>query len=310
MEYRTLHSAGRGALTVSAIGLGCNNFGRRCDAEETRAVIDAALDAGVTLLDTADSYGIEAGSSERYIGQTLGPRRKDVVIASKFGLSGGAAPAYARACAEASLARLGTDYIDLYQIHKPDPATPIVETLGALNDLVTEGKVRFIGCSNFSGAQLTEAIAIARREGYPSFVTAQNQYSLIHRDIEPDLMPVCEAHGVGILPFYPLASGLLTGKYKRGQVPAADMRLAEDTPRAKRARAAADFDLLEALEAFARERGRSLLELAMSWTVARPAIVSVISGARTPDQVRQNVAAAGWALTDAEIEQVDRLSSR
>lgn len=295
-------------MTVSAVGLGCNNFGRRCDAAETRAVVEAALDAGVTLFDTADSYGIEPGTSEEYLGRALGARRKDAVIATKFGFSGGAAPAHVLASAEASLKRLGTDHIDLYQLHRPDPATPIADTLQALDDLVRQGKVRFVGCSNFSGAQLSEALSMARDHGLASFVTAQNQYSLVNRAIERDLVPVCAERNVGILPFYPLANGLLTGKYRRDEPPPADTRLAEDSARARRARSAADFDLLERLEAFAGDRGRSLLDLAMSWTAARPAVASVISGARTPDQVRQNVAAAAWALSDADMAEIDRLT--
>ena len=307
MEHRTLTSLDGHQLTVSAVGLGCNNFGRRCDAAETRAVVETALDAGVTLLDTADSYGLEPGTSETYIGRALGVRRKDAIIATKFGFAGGAAPAHVVASAETSLKRLRTDHIDLYQLHRPDPATPIADTLGALDELVRQGKVRFIGCSNLSGAQLTEALTIARDNGLASFVTAQNQYSLLNRHIEGDLVPVCVDHGVGILPFYPLASGLLTGKYVRGAPPPPGTRLGEDTSRARRARDAADFDLLERLTAFALARGRTLLELAMSWTAARPAVVSVISGARTPDQVRQNVAAASWSLTEDDLAEIDRL---
>lgn len=308
MEYRTLTAPGGVALTVSAVGLGCNNFGRRCDAEETRAVVAAALDAGVTLFDTSDSYGDPRGKSEEYLGKALGTRRKDVVIASKFGWAGGASPAHIAASVEASLKRLGTDCIDLYQLHKPDPATPMEDTLAALDGLVRQGKVRFIGCSNLSGQQLRDALAISSERNIAPFVTAQNQYNLLRREIEADLTPVCVGHGIGILPFYPLASGLLTGKYRRGETPSADWRLGEDTPQAKRARTEVNLDTVERLRGFAEARGHTLLELAMSWLAGQPAVASVISGARRPEQVGDNAKAAGWKLSEAEIEEIDRLT--
>lgn len=308
MENRTFTAPGGAALTVSAVGLGCNNFGRRCDAGETRAVVAAALDAGVTLFDTSDSYGDPRGSSEEYLGRALGARREDVVIASKFGWAGGASPAHIAASVEASLKRLGTDRIDLYQLHKPDPATPMEDTLAALDGLVRQGKVRFIGCSNLSGQQLQDALAISSESNIAPFVTAQNQYSLIKREIEADLTPVCVEHGIGILPFYPLASGLLTGKYRRGETPSENWRLGENTPQAKRTRTDANLDAVERLHGFAEARGRPLLELAMSWLAGRPAVASVISGARTPEQVRENAGAAGWKLSEAELEEIDRLT--
>ncbi len=281
METRPL---GRSKLAASRVGLGCNNFGMKLGVEETRRVIDAALDAGVTFLDTADMYG--GTKSEEFIGAALAGRRTRAVIATKFG---GLAMmskngerwgtrAYVRKCVEASLARLRTDVIDLYQMHFPDPKTPIEETLAALGELVSEGKVRAIGCSNFTGAMLDAADAAARASGGPRFETAQNEWSLLVRKAEADVIPACEKHGVSQLPYFPLASGMLTGKYRRGEPLPAGTRLAS-SDYFKAVRSEENFDKVETLRAFAAERGRSLLELAVSWLASQPSVGSVIAGA-------------------------------
>jgi aryl-alcohol dehydrogenase-like predicted oxidoreductase len=294
-----------GSLETSIVGLGCNNFGKRLDAERTAAVVRAALDAGITFFDTADVYG--GTRSEEFLGRALAGRRDQVVIATKFGMQlddqrGGARPEYVRQAAEASLRRLGTDYIDLYQLHVPDPDTPIAETLGALNELVRAGKVREIGCSNFSVDQLREAQGAARA-GAARFVSVQNEYSLLHRDPERDVLPECERLGLGFLPYFPLASGLLTGKYRRGQPPPQGSRLASG--RGAEQLTDQNLMLVEALNDFATSGGDTLLELAISWLLARPVVASVIAGATSPAQVRANVGAAGWRLTEAELAEVD-----
>lgn len=301
MESRSVGGAESDALAVSVVGLGCNNFGRRLDERDSRAVIHAALDAGITLFDTAESYG--GGRSESYIGKALGARRRDIAIATKFGWSGARPRDVARAV-EGSLKRLRTDVIDLYQLHRPDPSTPVADTLEALDALVAQGKVRFVGCSNFSGDQIAEARAVSDGRGWCAFVTAQNRYSLLDRAAERDVAPACAAAEMGILPYYPLASGLLTGKYRRGG----------SWPRGTRLSAAAvsdaEWQAVERLRLFAEADGRSLLELAVSWLAARPGVLSVIAGATSPGQVAQNAGAAGWRLTPAELAAIDRLAGR
>ncbi|MCB1644598.1 MAG: aldo/keto reductase [Pseudomonadales bacterium] len=314
MEYRKLGSTG---LKVSIAGIGCNNFGRRCDAAATAAVVDAALDAGINFFDTADIYG-PRGMSEEYLGKALkGKDRSSVIIASKFAnpmgegdLMKGASRRYIMNAAEASLKRLNTDYIDLYQQHVPDAETPVEETLRALDDLVRDGKVRYIGNSNFNGAQLVDADWTARHHGLNRFVTAQNLYSLLDRRIENDVLPVCEQFGIGMLPYFPLASGLLTGKYRRGADAPEGTRLAAWGERGKAALSDNNFDVVEALTVFAEERGHTLLELAMSWLASKPVISSVIAGATSPGQVAQNAAAVGWRLTEEEMTEVNRITAR
>jgi len=298
-----------GGLSVSAVGLGCNNFGRRVDLDGTRAVVDAALDAGVTFFDTADVYG-NAGGSETLLGEVLKGRRDQVVLATKFGMDMGddgpsvrprGSRAYIREAIEASLRRLQTDVIDLYQYHRPDGETPIEETLGALDELVKAGKVRYIGCSNFSAAELDEAAAAAREIGLTSFVSLQNEYSLLKREIEADVIPRCEQLGVGVLPYFPLANGLLTGKYRRGEQAPEGTRLAD------RPQIADDetFDRLEAAERFARERGIELLDVAIAGLAAQPMVASVIAGATKPEQVRANAGAMRWSPSDEDLRELD-----
>ncbi len=313
MEYRNL---GKSGLKVSAVGLGCNNFGLKCDAEQTRAVVQRALDEGVTLFDTADIYG-NRGGSEEMLGKALGKRRREVIVASKFGmLMGdgghlhGASRRYIMAAAEDSLRRLNTDYIDLYQLHTPDPETPQEETLEALTDLVHAGKVRYLGCSNFAAWQLAEALGISRARGIAAYISAQNEYNLLERQIERELIPACRHFGVGILPFFPLASGFLTGKYRRGAQPPKGTRMALMERIAARTLTAPNFDLLEKFEHLARERGHTLLELAVGWLVSEPQNSSVICGATSPEQVSENVKAGAWKLSAEERDAVDKLTRR
>ena len=301
MEYRRL-----GSLNVSLVGIGCNNFGWRTDAAGTAAVVDAALDAGINFFDTADCYG--AGQSEEFLGAALNNRRNKAIIATKFGMKmgegkEGARPEYVREALDASLQRLQADTIDLYQIHLPDPKTPIAETMQALNDAVKAGKVREIGCSNFSVEQMRAAAQATRGPQY--FVSLQNEYSLLHREPETDVLPECVRTGVGFLPYFPLANGLLTGKYRQGQ-PFPDSSRAKDSFGPK-VFTAANLERAEALTAFARSRHHSLLELAFSWLAARPQVCSVIAGAKTPEQVRANSAAASWKLTAADLAELDRI---
>ena len=302
-----------GQLAVSVVGLGCNNFGGRIDLAATQAVVDAALDEGINFFDTADIYG--GTKSEELLGQVLAGRRDDVIVATKFGmgdgttLPAGASAASVVAAAEGSLRRLGMDHIDLYQLHLPDDRTPIDETLEAMDRLVRDGKVREIGCSNFDGARLDEATASAAKQGTARFESVQNELSLLRRRGEADLVAACERLGLAILPYFPLASGMLTGKYQRGEEPPAGTRLAGmDGERRERALSAKRFDTVEALDAFAKERGHTLLELAMSWLVGVPHLASVIAGATKPEQVRANVAAIGWSLTDDDRGRVDELT--
>jgi aryl-alcohol dehydrogenase-like predicted oxidoreductase len=304
-----------GSLEVSLVGLGCNNFGRRCDADGTRAVVDAALDAGITLFDTADTYGGD-GASERLLARALGPRRGEVVLATKFGMEldeqrRGAHPDYVASACEASLRRLDTDVIDLYQLHRPDDDVPIAETLGALDELVRSGKVREIGHSNLSAAQADEAATEAAANGTVRFVSAQDHWSLLERDAEGGILQAVERHGLAVLPYYPLASGLLTGKYTQGAEVDPTWRLAA-LPEERRARQLDEGRVAtaRALEAFAVERGHTLLELAVSWLACQAPVASVIAGATRPEQVRANAAAAGWRLTPAELAEVDTITAR
>ena len=291
---------GDGGPEVSVVGLGTNNFGRRCDYEQTLAVIDAALDEGVTLFDTADIYG--QGMSEEYIGRALKGRRDRVLIATKFGKPMDERPEerrgnpdYIRWAVEGSLRRLRTDVIDVYQLHEPDPVTPIEETLGALNDLVHDGKVRWIGSSNFSAEQVEAAEEVARGAGFHRFISVQNEYSLVEREAEDEILGTCERLGIGFLPYFPLASGLLTGKYTRGEE-ATDGRLAgREIPDEQ-------WDRAEALQRYADERGISLLDVAVGGLLAMPAVTSVIAGATKPEQVRANVAAGAWEPGPEEVE--------
>jgi aryl-alcohol dehydrogenase-like predicted oxidoreductase len=300
-----------GSLEVSAVGLGCNNFGWRVDYESTAAVIQAALDAGITFFDTADIYG--ATRSEEFIGRALGARRDEVVLATKFGMAvddhrRGARPEYVKQAAEDSLRRLRTDRIDLYQLHQPDPSVPIQDTLGALNDLVRAGKVREIGCSNFSVEQLREAEA-AVRPGAAHFVSVQNEYNLLHREPERDVIPECRRLGMPFLPFFPLAGGLLTGKYRQGQPLPEGSRLAAVERFAKTA-TERNLAIVESLLQFATVRGYTLLDLAMSWLATRPTVASVIAGATSPKQVKLNAAAVNSRLTAEDLTEVDAILSR
>ena len=311
MRYRPLGSSG---LIVSVAGLGCNNFGRRLDTAATRAVVDAAFDSGVTLLDTADTYG-PAGRSEEILGEVLAGRRDEVVLATKFGhqgadmgygLAAGAkgGRAYIRRAVEGSLRRLRTDYIDLYQLHTPDPHTPVEETLSALGELVAEGKIRYIGHSNFAGWQIAEAAAVARELGTAPFVSAQNHWSLLERDAEAEVVPACEHFQLGVLPYFPLANGLLTGKVRRGQGPAEGTRLHGRDDYITESK----LDKVEGLALWAEQHGRSLLELAIGALAAQPGCSSVIAGATSPDQVRANAAASEWVPEPDELAEIDKIA--
>jgi aryl-alcohol dehydrogenase-like predicted oxidoreductase len=301
-----------GNLEVSVAGLGCNNFGMRIDEAAAKRVVDAALDVGVNHFDTADIYG--GGASEEFLGRSLGARRSDAVITTKVGMRvpegehGGSEPYITTHCEE-SLARLGTDYIDLYLLHQPDADTPIAETLSTFAKLVAAGKVREVGCSNFTGAQLEEAERVAADLGVPRFVNAQNDFSLLNRSVEDDLLPVCERLGVVLMPYFPLASGMLTGKYRRGEEHPEGSRLAAWGDRAGMFTSDEKFDVVEALAEYAEAHGHSLLELALSWLACTPAVGSVIAGATSPEQVRANAAATtAWALTEAERSEIDALA--
>jgi aryl-alcohol dehydrogenase-like predicted oxidoreductase len=311
MEIRNLGSSG---LRVSLVGLGCNNFGGRLDVEATRAVVHKAFDLGITLFDTADIYGNRGGSEEQ-LGQVLGAKRRDIVLASKFGLPmddaetlKGGSRHYIMRAVEDSLRRLRTDWIDLYQLHRPDPRTPIEETLRALDDLVRQGKVRYVGCSNLPAWQVVEAEWTAKHHGLDAFVSCQDQYSLLVRDIERDLMPAMRQYGLGLLPFFPLASGLLTGKYERGAPLPAGARLTETPRYAERYLTETNWAIVEQLREFCRARGRSMLELAFSWLAAQPTVASVIAGATRPEQLEQNVRAVDWALGPEDMAEIDRIT--
>lgn len=300
---------------VSVVGLGCNNFGA-LDLERSRAVVHRALDAGITLFDTADVYGNRGGSEEQ-LGEILGPRRKDIVLATKFGMpmddageKAGASRAYIAQACEASLKRLKTDWIDLYQLHRPDPKTPLEETLDALNTLVKQGKVRQIGCSNMSAWQVAETSWLARTKGLTAFATAQDEYSLIVRDVERELAPALTHYGMGLLPYFPLASGLLTGKYKKGEAIPENTRFARMGRFGERYMTEQNWTIIGELEAFASEHGHTLLEVAFSWLIAQPFLTSVIAGATRPEQIDANVGAAQWAMTPDEVKAVHKITRK
>lgn len=296
-----------GSLDVSLVGMGCNNFGWRIDAQATSRVVDAAIDAGINFFDTADVYG--TGKSEEFLGRALGERRKKVLIATKFGLKfdekrHGAKPEYVKQAVEDSLGRLGTDYIDLYQLHTPDATTHIADTLGALDDLVKAGKVREIGCSNFTAEQLREAEG-AVKPGAPRFVSVQNHYSLMHREPEKGVLEECTRAGIAFIPYFPLSSGLLTGKYRRGQ----------PLPEGSRGRdgwgpkffTEENIAKAEALADFATSRGHTLLDLSMSWLTSRPAVATIIAGAKTPEQARSNAASVAWRMTEKDLAAIEEI---
>jgi len=312
MRYRRLGDCG---LMVSAVGLGCNNFGRKLDAAETAAVVHAALDVGVTLFDTADIYGDPRGTSEMFVGDALKGVRDDVVVATKFGMDMGTtdwdargARRYIMRAVEDSLRRLHTDHIDLYQYHAPDGVTPVEETLRALDDLVRQGKVRYIGSSKFTGWQVIDADWTARTHGLPRFVSTQEHYNWLHRGPEKELLPACEHAGVGLLPFFPLESGLLTGVYRRNQAPPPGTRLAGDRYKGWLGRA--DWDTLEALEAFAADSGVTLLDIAIGGLAAQSPVASVIAGATTPDQVRANVRAGQWSPSPEQLARLREITQK
>jgi aryl-alcohol dehydrogenase-like predicted oxidoreductase len=306
MEIRNV---GKSGLRVSLVGLGCNNFGGRLDRAATRLVVDRALDAGITLFDTADVYG-NAGGSETLLGRALGSRRGDVIIATKFGgdMRGANGPdwgsrgsrRYIRIAVEASLRRLGTDWIDLYQLHTPDPNTPIEETLAALSEIVAEGKVRYLGSSNLAGWQVVDADWTARTGGYEGFISAQNEYSWLDRSAESELVPALEHTGQSLLPYFPLARGLLTGKYRRGEAAPGGSRLAKQEDFL----ASANFDVIEGIGKFAADRGISMLQVAIGGLAAMPTVGSVIAGATSPEQVAQNVAAGLWTPDGSDLEEL------
>ena len=309
MKTRRLGTSG---LKVSEVGLGCNNFGMRIDQDQTQAVVDAAIEAGITLFDTADIYG--GTQSEVLLGKALGTRRHEVVLATKFGnqigknaLRRGGSRRWIMAAVEDSLRRLGTDYIDLYQHHQPDADTPVDETLRALDDLVTQGKVRYLGNSNYTGWQIADADWTAA--GQSRFVSAQNLYSLLERKSVFEVLPACEHFGLGFLPFFPLASGLLSGKYRRGEAPPEGTRLAAWGQRGALAMSDTNFDKVEALTAWAEAHGHTILELAFAWLLGQPVVSSVIAGATSPEQVRANAATAEWRLTPEEVTEVTALVS-
>ncbi|HXP19567.1 MAG TPA: aldo/keto reductase [Streptosporangiaceae bacterium] len=310
MRYRSLGNSG---LAVSVVGLGCNNFGSRLDLAGTAAVVDAAIQAGITLLDTADTYG--GGRSEELLGEILAGRRDQVVLATKFGHQhadlgyGQAAGAkggrgYIRRAVEQSLRRLRTDYIDLYQIHTPDPRTPIEETLSALGELVAEGKVRYLGNSNFAGWQIAEAAGVAERLGVPPFVSAQNHWSLLERAAEAEVVPAARHFGLGVLPYFPLANGLLTGKIRRDQPAGEGTRLAGREGYVTDAK----LDIVEALAGWGEPRGVSLLQIAIAGLAAQPGCASVIAGAMSPAQVAANAEAGSWTPSAAELAEIDAIS--
>ncbi|HVZ60250.1 MAG TPA: aldo/keto reductase [Terriglobales bacterium] len=310
-----MRKVGKSGLQVSAIGLGCNNFGARIDLEASRKVIDKAIEVGITLFDTADSYG-NMGGSETILGQVLGARRKQIVLATKFGnpmnaegTLKGASRGYIVQAVEASLKRLRTDWIDLYQLHKPDPLTPMEETLGALNDLIRQGKVRYVGCSNLPAWQVVESQWISKELGVGNFVCCQDEYSLVVRDVERELIPAIAKYGLGLLPFFPLASGLLTGKYAPHQAPPKGTRFAEWERLAGRFLSAANVKKAEKLKDYCERNGHTLIELAFSWLLSKPEVSSVIAGATSVGQVEQNAHAGSWQMTPEDLAEVDRLTA-
>ena len=313
MSYRPLGESG---LMVSAVGIGCNAFGRRVDAAGVSSILDAAEDVGVTLLDTSDTYGSRPGESEELLGDALKGRRDGFVLATKFGMdmqgTNGddhgvrGSRRYVRRAIEASLRRLQTDHVDLYQLHRFDAVTPLEETLAVLDDLVREGKVLYVGCSNFDGWQVADAAWTASSGGLTPFVSAQNRYSLLDRSVEADVVPACERFGLGVLPFFPLEYGLLTGKYTRGSAAPEGSRAALDPSRSGWLDQA-DWDRIEALTAYAADRDLELLDVAIAGLAAQPAVSSVISGATRPDQVRANAAALRWEPTADDLAELDEL---
>jgi aryl-alcohol dehydrogenase-like predicted oxidoreductase len=309
LEMRSLGALGP---EVTVIGLGCNNFGRRVDLDGTRAVVDAALEAGITFLDTSNTYGDPRGSSEEFVGEVLQGRRDQVLLATKFGMDMGdglgprGSREYILQAVEASLRRLRTDVIDYYWYHQPDGVTPIAETLETLDELVRAGKVSYIGASNFSAQQIEEADAVARDSGFARFTAIQNNYSLLNRGAERDVLPTCERLGLGFVPFFPLASGLLTGKYRRGEAAPAGTRLAAR----EQVASDAQFDVLDAVARFAADRGVSMTDVAIGALLARPVVSSVIAGATKPEQVRENVATTRWAPSDDDLKQLEELLNR
>ncbi len=314
MDYRPL---GHSGLMVSAVGIGCNAFSRRVDQDGVGEILDAAQEVGVTLLDTADIYGVRPGASEELLGHALKGRRDEFVVATKFGMdmqgANGAdhgvrgSRRYVRRAVEASLRRLQTDHIDLYQLHAPDDVTPVEETLAALSELVHEGKVGYLGCSNFAGWQVADADWTARTGGHERFVSVQNRYSLLDRELEDEVGPAAEQFGLGVLPFFPLEYGLLTGKYKRGQEAPEGSRAALDPSRSAWL-AGADWDRIEALEEYATDRDLSVLDVAIAGLAAQPAVSSVISGATRAEQVRTNAAALRWDPSEADLAELNRVS--
>ena len=312
MEQRNL---GKSGLQVSLVGLGCNNFAGRIDFDATKAVVYKALDLGITLFDNADTYGDPKGGAEDFLGRILGDRRKDVVLATKFGrpmdASGkqeGASRRYIVEACEASLRRLRTDYIDLYWQHIEDKRTPIEETLRAMDDLVRQGKVRYIACSTLTAWQVVEAEWTSRSLGLEHYVACQERYSLLEREYEPNMAAMVEAYGLGLIPFSPLANGLLTGKYRRSQTLPAGARLTVTQRMADRYLTDRNWGIVEKLADFCASRGRTMLELAMSWLASRPAVSSIIAGATRPEQLEENVRALEWALSQEDLAEIDRLT--
>ena len=310
MEYRNL---GRSGLRVSAVGLGGNNFGRQVDEAGTAAIVNKALDMGVTFFETADVYG-DRGRSEEFLGRALKPHRRNVVIASKAGGRMGEGPYWSGAsrryltdAVDACLRRLDTDYIDLFQLHFPDPGTPIEETLRALDDIVRSGKVRYIGCCNFAGWQVVEAALVAKQKHLTPIISAQNRYNILERDLEKDLLPGASKYGVGLLPYYPLAAGLLTGKYRRGEPAPEGTRLASGIGFYAGILSDHNLELVERLTAFAEARGHSILELAIGWLLTNPAVGCVMAGVTRLEQVESNCASSGWRLTAEEMQEVEAI---
>jgi aryl-alcohol dehydrogenase-like predicted oxidoreductase len=306
LRGNTLEKRNIGSLQVSVVGLGCNNFGRRVDEAKTKEVVDAAIDAGINFLDTADIYG--ATKSEEFLGRVLAGRRDKIVLATKFGMEvddqrKGAKPAYVKQACEDSLQRLATDHIDLYQLHEPDPTVPIADTLDALNDLVKAGKVREIGCSNFSPEQLQEANDISLKTNGARFVSVQNEYSLLKRDPEQGVLQACDKLEIAFIPYFPLFGGLLSGKYRKDQPLPSGTRIEANSPRLE----SANLDKVEKLIAFAESKGHTILELAFSWILAHKEVASVIAGATSTEQIHANAGAAGWSLSTADLQEIDRV---
>jgi aryl-alcohol dehydrogenase-like predicted oxidoreductase len=311
MRFRRMGNSG---LKISVVGLGCNNFGRRVDKAGTARVVHSAIDCGITLFDTADVYG--NGQSEEFVGAAVRDRRDRVIIATKFASPMGEGPMdrggsreHIRRAVEGSLRRLGTEYLDVYQMHWYDNETPMEETLSALSDLVCDGKVRYVGCSNYNGWQIADALWISRLRGWAPFVSAQNHYSLLHRDVEREVIPSCAHFGLGMLPFFPLAGGMLTGKYRRGQEPPAGTRMAGN-PNSGRFLNARNFDIVEELERFAHNRGISLLQIALGGLAAQSQVASVIAGATKPEQVVANVEAGLWEPNEDDLAEINRITER